>query len=100
MTVNGDKKWTVLDYEASSLYSVIEDGQYRSTTAGRPAWKSLIARARLYNDTAIKKVSALHMVALHINIKYVLDITRIIKTSAQSQIHVLDLVFLTLLVMK
>jgi hypothetical protein len=46
-TVNGDRKWTVLEYEASSLYSVIEDGQYRSTTAGRPAWKSLIAGSSL-----------------------------------------------------
>ena len=42
MTVNGDRKWMMLDYEASSLYSLISDGQYRSTTAGH-AWKSLIA---------------------------------------------------------
>jgi hypothetical protein len=47
MTVNGDKKWMMLDYEASSLYSVIADGQYRSTTAGRPAWKSLIVGSSL-----------------------------------------------------
>jgi hypothetical protein len=47
MTVNGDRKWMVLDYESSSLYSLIADGQYRSTTAGRPAWKSLIASSSL-----------------------------------------------------
>ena len=37
----------VLDYEANSLYSVIADGQYRPTTAGREAWKSLIADTSL-----------------------------------------------------
>ena len=47
MTVNGDRKWMVLDYESSSLYSLIADGQYRSTTAGRSAWKSLIAGSSL-----------------------------------------------------
>jgi hypothetical protein len=47
MTVNGSRKWMMLDYEASSLYSVIADGQYQSTTAGRPAWKSLIADSSL-----------------------------------------------------
>jgi hypothetical protein len=47
MTVNGDRRWMVLDYEASSLYSVIADGQYRSTSAGRVAWKSLIAGSTL-----------------------------------------------------
>ena len=47
MTVNGDRKWMVLDYEASSLYSVIADGQYRNTTAGRHAWKSVIVDSSL-----------------------------------------------------
>jgi hypothetical protein len=47
MTVNGDRKWMMLDYNASSLYNVIAGGQYRSTTAGRPAWKSLIAGSSL-----------------------------------------------------
>ena len=32
MTVNGDRKWMVLDYEASSLYSVIADGKDRFTS--------------------------------------------------------------------
>ncbi len=43
MSVNGDKKWMMFDYEASSLYSVIADGQYRGTSAGRATWLSLIA---------------------------------------------------------
>jgi hypothetical protein len=47
MTVNGDRRWMVLDYEASSLYSVIADGQYRNTTAGKDAWMSVIAGSSL-----------------------------------------------------
>ncbi|CAB4019509.1 Hypothetical predicted protein, partial [Paramuricea clavata] len=47
MTVNADRKWIMLDYEASSLCSVIADEKYRSTTAGRPAWKYLIAGSSL-----------------------------------------------------
>ena len=47
MTVNGETRWMKLDYDASSLYSVIADGNYRRTTAGRAAWKSLIAGSSL-----------------------------------------------------
>jgi hypothetical protein len=47
MTVNGETKWMALDYEASSLHSLIADGNYRATTAGRAAWKSLIADSSL-----------------------------------------------------
>jgi hypothetical protein len=47
MTVNDDTKWIVLNHEASSLYSLFADGQYRSTTAGRDTWKSLIAGSSL-----------------------------------------------------
>ena len=47
MTVNGNRKWLRLDYEASSLYSVVADDQFRQTTAGREAWKSLIADSSL-----------------------------------------------------
>ena len=42
MTVNGDRKWMMLDYAASSLYSVIADGQYTKTFFGRDLWKSLV----------------------------------------------------------
>ncbi len=47
MTVNGSRKWMKFDYEARSLNSVIADGNYRNTTAGRVAWKSLIAGSSL-----------------------------------------------------
>ena len=47
MTVNNDTRWMMLDCEASSLYSVVADGNYRNTTAGRAAWKSLIAGSSL-----------------------------------------------------
>ncbi len=43
MSVNGSRKWMMLDYEASSLYSLIAGGQYRGTSAGRATWLSLIA---------------------------------------------------------
>jgi hypothetical protein len=47
MTVGNDMRWISFDYEASSLFSVIADGLYRPTTAGRNAWKSLIADSSL-----------------------------------------------------
>ena len=42
MKVNGITRWMKLDYTASSLYSVMADGIFRDTTAGRSAWKALI----------------------------------------------------------
>ncbi|CAB4044324.1 Hypothetical predicted protein, partial [Paramuricea clavata] len=50
MTVNGDRKWMMLDYEASSLYSMIADGQYRSTSAGKNTWMSVIAGSSLQSN--------------------------------------------------
>ena len=47
MTANGETKWMTLDYEASSLHSLIVDDSHRETTAGRAAWKSLIAGSSL-----------------------------------------------------
>ena len=47
MTINGSRKWMMFDYEASSLYSLIADGQYRGTSAGRATWLSLIAGSSL-----------------------------------------------------
>ncbi|XP_028396192.1 uncharacterized skeletal organic matrix protein 5-like [Dendronephthya gigantea] len=43
MSYNGNRKWMSFDYTASSLYSMIADGQFRATPAGRTAWLSLIA---------------------------------------------------------
>ena len=50
MTVNNETKWMMLDYDASSLYSVIADGQYRRTSAGRATWLSLIAGSSLQDN--------------------------------------------------
>ncbi|CAB4020141.1 Hypothetical predicted protein [Paramuricea clavata] len=50
MSHNGERKWMTLNYAASSLYSVIADGQFRATTAGKATWKSLIAGTSLQNN--------------------------------------------------
>ena len=50
MSYNGDKRWMTFNYTASSLYSVIADGQFRTTSAGREAWKSLIAESSLQRN--------------------------------------------------
>ncbi len=47
MTVNDETKWMMMDYGASSLYSVIANGQYHRTSAGRATWLSLIAGSSL-----------------------------------------------------
>ncbi len=47
MTVNGETKWMTLDYEASSLHSVIADGQIRGISAGKETWIYLIAGSSL-----------------------------------------------------
>ena len=47
MKVNDVTRWIKLDYEATSLYSVIADGVFRPTTAGRDKWKSLITGSSL-----------------------------------------------------
>ncbi|XP_028396132.1 uncharacterized protein LOC114520116 [Dendronephthya gigantea] len=50
MTVNGDRRWMVLNYEASSLYSVIAGNQFQRTSAGKDSWKSLIAGSLLQKN--------------------------------------------------
>jgi hypothetical protein len=50
MSYNGTKKWATIDYTADSLYSLIADGQFRATDAGKATWKSLIAGASLQNN--------------------------------------------------
>ena len=47
MKVNGVTKWIMINYQASSLFNVIADGVFKSTAAGRNAWKSLIADSAL-----------------------------------------------------
>ncbi|XP_028396208.1 uncharacterized skeletal organic matrix protein 5-like [Dendronephthya gigantea] len=54
MTVNGDRRWMILNYEASSLYSLIADGQYRNTRAKKNTWMSLIAGSVLQQNCNIQ----------------------------------------------
>ena len=42
MTVDQQTNFVVIDKQASSLYSLIADGQYRKISLGRDKWKSLI----------------------------------------------------------
>ena len=42
MKINDQTKFIVINRQANSLYSLIADGQYRSTSLGRDKWKSLI----------------------------------------------------------
>lgn len=42
MTVNDDTKWIKLDYEATSLYSVLAKGLSQQNSLSRAGWKSLI----------------------------------------------------------
>ena len=47
MVSNGETKWMLLDNKASSLYSLIADGQFRGTSAGKTNWMSLIKGSSL-----------------------------------------------------
>ena len=42
MMIDNQAKFITISRNASSLYSVIADGQYRNTSLGRNTWKSLI----------------------------------------------------------
>ena len=42
MKIGQQIKFIVINQQANSLYSLIADGQYRSTSLGRDTWKSLI----------------------------------------------------------
>jgi len=42
MKIGHQTKFTVINVQANSLYSLIADGHYRSTSLGRNAWKTLI----------------------------------------------------------
>ncbi|XP_078378774.1 uncharacterized protein LOC144661935 [Oculina patagonica] len=47
MNVNGVTNWLSLNTAARSLHSLIADGNYRATSVGRDAWKSLIVGSKL-----------------------------------------------------
>ena len=42
MEIGQGMKFIVIDRQATSLYSLIADGQYRATSLGRNTWKELI----------------------------------------------------------
>ena len=42
MKIGHQIKFIVINKQANSLYTLIADGQYRSTSLGRDTWKSLI----------------------------------------------------------
>ena len=50
MTRNKVTNWILVDYQATSLYSVIADGSYRKTKVGRAEWMSLINGASLQDN--------------------------------------------------
>ena len=54
MIINRKTYFTMLDYEASSLYDVIADGQNRNTSAGYLQWELLINSSRQYNYCIIE----------------------------------------------
>lgn len=47
MKVDEHMNFVSIDYNASSLYSLIADGNYRATGIGRKKWKSLIVDSSL-----------------------------------------------------
>jgi hypothetical protein len=47
MKVQGSTEWITIQQAASSLYSLIADGQYRSTNVGKCVWRSLLPRTSL-----------------------------------------------------
>ena len=47
MKFNGSMKWIKVQYQNSSLYNLIADGQYRPTQIGRQKWRSLISGSSL-----------------------------------------------------
>ena len=50
MKVDQRTNFVVVDKEASSLFSLIADGQYRNTTLGRDKWKGLIGKGSLQRN--------------------------------------------------
>ena len=50
MTRNDVTNWILVNYTATSPYSVIADGNYSETNAGRAEWMSLINGAKLQSN--------------------------------------------------
>ena len=47
MKVDETTKWIIIKQTATSLYSLIADEQYRSTSIGKNKWRSLLPRTSL-----------------------------------------------------
>ena len=47
MKVHGTMRWITFSYSASSLYSLIADGNYRGTSIGENKWRSLLPTSSL-----------------------------------------------------
>ena len=50
MKVNGVTKWIRINHQASSLYNVIADGDFKNTSVGRGKWLSLMDGSRLQEN--------------------------------------------------
>ena len=50
MKVDGTIRWIILSYSASSLYSLIADGKYRSTSIGENKWRNLLPTSSLQDN--------------------------------------------------
>jgi hypothetical protein len=53
MTINSDGssiKWIGIEYEASSLYSLMADGVFKTVTIGKSKWESLDDDSKLPNN--------------------------------------------------
>ena len=50
MKVNGVTKWIVINNQASSLFNVIADGVFKSTSVGKNKWLSLMDGSRLQEN--------------------------------------------------
>ena len=59
MRVGGETRFLVVQKQASSLYSLVADGGYRSTSLGRNAWKSLIRGSSLQRNCGKEGFNAL-----------------------------------------
>ncbi|XP_062499931.1 uncharacterized skeletal organic matrix protein 5-like [Corticium candelabrum] len=50
MKIKGKTRWITFSYTASSLYSLIADGQYKPTSIGESKWRSLLPRTSLQRN--------------------------------------------------
>ena len=55
MKIDQQLRFTVLNKEGDSLYSLVADGEFRATSLGHETWKSLIGSRALCNSTATRK---------------------------------------------